>query len=104
MASPFSIFRKNQKVLMAAVTLLSIVAFVFLTTPMMNSFSGSGAGAMRSSRTSKFGNVTAQPALHVAAEAADVREFSAALGAKLAGKQQSPQRQSRVARCSAACP
>lgn len=61
MASPFSIFRKNQKVLMAAATLLSIVAFVFLTGPMMNSFSGSGTRSDEIiARTSKFGNITAR--------------------------------------------
>ena len=74
MASPFSIFRKNQKVLMAAATLLSIVAFVFLTGPMMNSFSGSGARRDEIvARTSKFGNVTCTPALPVAAESLGVR-------------------------------
>ena len=30
MASPFSIFRKNQKVMLAVLTLLAMFAFVFL--------------------------------------------------------------------------
>jgi hypothetical protein len=57
MASPFSAFRKNQKEWMAAVTILSIVAFVFLSGPSMRGFSG-GGDAAAVVRTTKFGNLT----------------------------------------------
>jgi hypothetical protein len=44
MASPFSIFRKNQRLWMAGAVLIAILAFV--VAPMLESFSGYG----RSSR------------------------------------------------------
>lgn len=36
MASPFRTFRKNQKVWMAGITIMAIVAFVFLGGPMLS--------------------------------------------------------------------
>jgi hypothetical protein len=57
MASPFSVFRKNQKVMMAGVTILAIVAFVFLSGPAMRGLGGSGNDAAVV-RTTKFGNVS----------------------------------------------
>ena len=59
MASPFSIFRKNQKVWMAGITILAIVAFVFLSGPVANSFRGSGGREEPVVTTTKFGNLGA---------------------------------------------
>ena len=47
MASPFSVFRKNQKMWMAGITVMAIFAFVFLSGPMMSSFA---AGQARRTR------------------------------------------------------
>ncbi len=47
MASPFSIFRKNQRLWMAGAVLIAVLAFV--VAPMMDSFSSFGRGGPRNS-------------------------------------------------------
>lgn len=56
MASPFRTFRKNQKVWMAAITIMAIVAFVFMSGPML-SFSRMGGGPPAAIET-KYGKLT----------------------------------------------
>jgi len=58
MASPFSVFRKNQKVWMAGITIMAIFAFVFLGGPMSRLSSGPGGHDEAVVRTRKFGNLT----------------------------------------------
>src|SRR5271165_3176380 len=58
MASPFSVFRKNQKVWMAGITIMAIAAFVFLTPTMMSSFNRPTGLDQPVVRTTKFGNLT----------------------------------------------
>src|SRR5208282_815159 len=60
MASPFSVFRKNQKVWMAGITIMAIGAFVFLTPTMMTSFNASAGRDMPKVKTTKFGNLGQQ--------------------------------------------
>lgn len=57
MASPFSVFRKRQKFLMAALCLMAIVAFVFL--PILGEFLGvrSHGAANKVVVSSKYGNL-----------------------------------------------
>ena len=43
MASPFRVFRKHQKVLIATLGLLAMIAFVFLA-PLMSLLGGRGSG------------------------------------------------------------
>ena len=61
MASPFSVFRKNQKYWMAGLVVMAMIAFVFMPQSMTNSFRG-GGGAAEEVRvqTTKFGNLTAR--------------------------------------------
>ena len=56
MASPFSIFRKNQKVWMAGLVVMAMIAFVFLSGPMVSSRGSSGSGEEPLVKT-KFGNL-----------------------------------------------
>ena len=56
MASPFSAFRKNQKVWMVGITIMAIGAFVFLTPAVMTS-SGSSGRDVPVVKTTKFGNI-----------------------------------------------
>ena len=56
MASPFRTFRKNQKTWMAGITIMAIVAFVFMSGPMMN-FSRMGSGLPAVVQT-KYGKLT----------------------------------------------
>ena len=56
MASPFRTFRKNQKTWMAGITIMAIVAFVFMSGPMMN-FSRMGSGLPAVIQT-KYGKLT----------------------------------------------
>lgn len=57
MASPFAVFRKNQKFLIATLGLLAMIAFVFL--PMiLKGLGGSGPGKDPVVVTSKYGNLT----------------------------------------------
>ena len=58
MASPFSVFRKNQKMWMAGITIMALIAFVFLSGPVKNSFTGPGGRDEPVVRTTKFGNIT----------------------------------------------
>ena len=58
MASPFSIFRKNQKMWLAALTLLAIVAFVFLGNT-AGSYSGRTVQNPVVVKTTAFGNLRA---------------------------------------------
>ena len=58
MASPFSVFRKNQKVWMAAIMIMAMVAFVFLTPTVLSSFGGGGGGGRDPAVvTTKFGKL-----------------------------------------------
>ena len=56
MASPFRTFRKNQKTWMAAITIMAIIAFVFMSGPML-SFSRMGSGPPAVIQT-KYGKLT----------------------------------------------
>jgi hypothetical protein len=56
MASPFRTFRKNQKLWMAAITIMAIIAFVFMGNPMQNV--GRGGGSQPPVIRTKFGNLT----------------------------------------------
>ncbi len=57
MASPFSIFRKHQRVMLAAVTILAMVGFVFMG-PFTRSGNGPGSGAKGAEvATWKFGAI-----------------------------------------------
>ena len=56
MASPFRIFRKNQKLWMAGITIMAIIAFVFMGNP-MQSLARMG-GSIPSVVKTRFGNLT----------------------------------------------
>jgi hypothetical protein len=56
MASPFSIFRKNQKVMMAAITILAMAAFV-LVNPFSRGNSGPQIGGSTPVATWNFGKI-----------------------------------------------
>jgi hypothetical protein len=58
MASPFSIFRKNQKLMYAALALMAILSFVFLPAILQN-MSGSARQNPIVVRTSKYGSLRA---------------------------------------------
>ncbi|MGA2032646.1 MAG: hypothetical protein ABSG68_10340 [Thermoguttaceae bacterium] len=57
MASPFSIFRKHQKVAMAVLTVMAMFAFVIFNPGTIDLFTGRGATDPVVVRTSKFGNL-----------------------------------------------
>jgi hypothetical protein len=57
MASPFSVFRKNQKVWMAALVVMAMIAFVFFPQTMMNSGGRAGGRDAPVVRTTRFGNL-----------------------------------------------
>jgi hypothetical protein len=57
MASPFRVFRKNQKVAFAILAVMAIIAFVFL--PSTGTISGRGGSDPIVVRTTKFGNLHA---------------------------------------------
>lgn len=64
MASPFHVFRKNQKAMIATLGLLAILAFVFLT-PIAMYYGRSGAGGAGGEnpvvvKTTKYGDLTAR--------------------------------------------
>jgi hypothetical protein len=56
MASPFSIFRKRQKLMMAILCLLAMVSFVLL--PNIQQIVGGGSGANKVAVKSSYGNLT----------------------------------------------
>jgi hypothetical protein len=56
MASPFSIFRKNQKVMLAVITLMAMFAFVFIPI-IMQGIGGRAAVNPVVAKTTKFGNL-----------------------------------------------
>ena len=61
MASPFKVFRKNQKAMLAVLTILTV--FSFSVRPYFMDILGCGRAARRtrwSSKTAKFGNLTAE--------------------------------------------
>ena len=58
MASPFSIFRKHQRVMLAGVTILAMVGFVFIGPWSGRSGSGTGGNAKGTEvATWKFGKI-----------------------------------------------
>ena len=59
MASPFSVFRKNQKVWMAGITIMAMIAFVFLHAHDDEFFQRPGGRDEPVVRTTKFGNIAA---------------------------------------------
>ena len=87
MASPFRVFRKNQKVWMAGITIMAIVAFVFLSGPMIGSFSGSGGRDAPVVRT-KFGNLSASELATIRGERTLLHGFLTRLGGQLYTNQQ----------------
>ena len=57
MASPFSIFRKNQKLMMVALAVLCMLAFV-VATPLMQIMDSRGSGGEQVALTTKYGAIS----------------------------------------------
>src|SRR5208283_2631045 len=89
MASPFSVFRKNQKMWMAGITIMAIFAFVFLGGPVSRSFTGPGAHDEALVRTTKFGNVTRGDLQTLKTNRIVFNEFLRAIEATLAANKES---------------
>jgi hypothetical protein len=78
MASPFRTFRKNQKVWMAAITIMAVIAFVFMSNP-MQSLSRMG-GRQPAVVQTKFGSLTQPEVAILRSQRHALIEFLVALG------------------------
>jgi hypothetical protein len=76
MASPFRTFRKNKKVWMAGLVILSMFAFVVFTNPTMNSRTG---GPEQNVVLTKFGNLTQMQIANLRSERRSLISFFQAL-------------------------
>ena len=86
MASPFRTFRKNQKVWMAVITIMAIVAFVFLSGPML-SLNRIGTREPAVVQT-KFGSLTQPQIISLRDQRKLLHEFVDVLRDRLGGNQQ----------------
>ena len=98
MASPFSVFRKNQKVWMAGVTIVAIFAFVFMGGPMLSFFNASAGHEVPIVRTTKFGNLDAGQLYTLRLNRMEFNEFLDAFERNLDARKQSAIAISRVRR------
>ena len=96
MASPFSVFRKNQKYWMAGLVVMAMVAFVFMPQSMMNSFNRSRGFDQPVVRTTKFGNLTGGQLQTLKYNRLVFNEFLQILANFLAPNKQSPNPAVRV--------
>ncbi len=77
MASPFRTFRKNQKTWMAGITIMAIVAFVFMSNP--SQYVGRGGGSVPVVVRTRFGNLTQREVGNLRVQRAALLRFVAVL-------------------------
>jgi|GEM_PF-702367 len=75
MASPFAVFRKHQKVLLAVLALLAMIAFVFLSGPVFDALTTGPGHNPVVVRTRAYGNLTEADLAHLLRQQNLVRTF-----------------------------
>ena len=86
MASPFTIFRKHQKVLIVVLGLMAMVAFVFLPIILKSIQSGGQPGNPTVVTTDQFGDLTERQIRNLLAQRQIVLQFVQRAASKAAGQ------------------
>ena len=91
MASPFAIFRKHQRILIAVLGLMAMVAFVFLPIILKSMQSGGGGGNPTVVTTDKFGDLNENGIRRLIWQRQVVRRFVQRAGLAATGMPVQPQ-------------